>query len=358
MVAICLSMLIACGAVALAQDNSPEYSVVLDGQKLVFDQSPINMDGRILVPLRAIFEACGAEITWVEKTQTVYAQGRNNTTIELQVGKNYAYINGDVVELSVPAVIYNSRTLVPVRFVAEALGAKVDWNEPVVTITTNITAAQYILIPADPGQQDEVTLAPIANETPAPAPEPAPAVTEPAPAPAPAPVATPAPAPQDTRTVTTSASGHFYTQEGIKGACYITSLGMIAANLTGVEWPASKVYAVNGNSVIGGSAQLLASLGIKRDQRINFTNETGQQKVDKVVSLLASNPEGVIIKFQSKTTTHFIVVVGYKDGKLVVNDPVGQERVTMDKCWTGYGMFSSYGEAIENMVLVEYFSKA
>ncbi len=78
--------------------------------------------------MRAIFESLGADIGWDADTKTVTAQ-KGETEISLKVGDSTAYVNNAPVKLDTPAEIKNSRTLVPLRFIAESLGANVNWNE-------------------------------------------------------------------------------------------------------------------------------------------------------------------------------------------------------------------------------------
>ena len=114
----------------------PGISVVVNGTPVEFDQPPIVESGRALVPLRAIFEALGAEVDWDQPAQTVTAV-RGGITISLRIGSNVLVRNGQNIELDVPARVINNRTLVPVRAVSESFGAKVDWNqaEQRVTVT-------------------------------------------------------------------------------------------------------------------------------------------------------------------------------------------------------------------------------
>ena len=111
-------------------------NVFLNDVPLTFDVPPQIMDGRTLVPLRAIFEALGAEVDWNSATQTVIAN-RANTEIILTIGDSSPTINGQVVSIDQPGVIIDGRTLVPLRFVGEALGADVNWDQN--TRTVNIT---------------------------------------------------------------------------------------------------------------------------------------------------------------------------------------------------------------------------
>ena len=111
---------------AFAESNA---SVKVNGNEVIYDQKPIIEDGRVLVPMRATFEALGANIEWDNATRTVRAsKGADNISIE--VGKN---------ELDVAAKIVNGRTLVPLRAVSEAFGADVNWDNSnrTVSITTN-----------------------------------------------------------------------------------------------------------------------------------------------------------------------------------------------------------------------------
>ncbi|KKM12453.1 hypothetical protein SY88_03350 [Clostridiales bacterium PH28_bin88] len=102
-------------------------SITLDGEELDFDVAPVLESGRVLVPVRVIFEAFGATVDWDTATNTITAR-RDNDTIKLTIGNKTAHKNGEAVELDVPAKIIRGRTLVPVRFVSEALGAKVLWD--------------------------------------------------------------------------------------------------------------------------------------------------------------------------------------------------------------------------------------
>jgi hypothetical protein len=116
-------------------------TVILDGEVLEFDVPPAIAYGRTLVPLRAIFEALGATVYWDETTQTVVAEKESvGRVVSITIGKQEAYVNNAAIKLDVPAVIFRGRTLVPLRFVSEALGATVEWSAETQTIT--ITSAQ------------------------------------------------------------------------------------------------------------------------------------------------------------------------------------------------------------------------
>lgn len=103
------------------------------------EAAPFIKDGRTMVPLRFIAEAFGAQVEWIPETKGINITLNLKSavhTIGLQVGNPTAIVDGQVVTLDVAPVIVNGRTFVPLRFVAEAFGAKVDWNSlyQVVTI--------------------------------------------------------------------------------------------------------------------------------------------------------------------------------------------------------------------------------
>jgi len=106
---------------------SNEISVVLDGKSILFDQPPVIVDGRTLVPLRAIFEELGATVNWDGDTQTVTST-KGQTTISMSIGKTEMYKNGKLITLDVVPQLVGGRTLVPVRAVAEGFDCKVDWD--------------------------------------------------------------------------------------------------------------------------------------------------------------------------------------------------------------------------------------
>ncbi len=92
-----------------------------------YGQKPVIVNERTLVPLRAIFEAMGAEVNWDNDTRTVTAV-RGDVTISLAIGSNQLYVNGEAKEIDTPAQIINERTMVPVRAIAESFGCEVNWN--------------------------------------------------------------------------------------------------------------------------------------------------------------------------------------------------------------------------------------
>ncbi len=107
--------------------NNSTVTVKVNQKSLVFDQNPIVINGRTLVPLRAIFEEIGATVGWDGATSTVTAT-MGDISISLKIGSDQLYVNGTAKKLDVPATIVNERTLVPARAVSEALNCNVDWD--------------------------------------------------------------------------------------------------------------------------------------------------------------------------------------------------------------------------------------
>ena len=107
--------------------SSASPSVIFNQKAMQFEVAPRIENGRTLVPLRAIFEAMGANVDWNNSTRTVTAR-RANITVVLPLGSTTPTVNGQTYKLEVPAQIVNNRTLAPLRFVGEAFGGQVKWD--------------------------------------------------------------------------------------------------------------------------------------------------------------------------------------------------------------------------------------
>lgn len=118
--------------------------VLLNGQAIQFpDAVPVQEDGRILIPLRGVFEAMGAKVEYdptVRGIQIQQESGKEKNKIEMSVGRRHAWVNGYEHSLDVPVRLQENRVMVPIRFVAEALGAEVDWNRVTNTVNINTDA--------------------------------------------------------------------------------------------------------------------------------------------------------------------------------------------------------------------------
>lgn len=106
----------------------------VNGVKYTLSVRPFIKDGRTMVPLRFISEALGAQVDWLESERKI-AVKLNGNTINLWIGKSEAKINNETVYMDVPAMISNDTTLVPLRFVIENLKLTVDFNDKTKEIT-------------------------------------------------------------------------------------------------------------------------------------------------------------------------------------------------------------------------------
>jgi len=101
--------------------------VVVNGTVVPFDVPPQMAEGTVFVPLRGVFEQIGATVNFDKSSGQITAT-RGETTVALKVGTKLAKVNDENMFMVQPAVYLNGRTLVPLRFLTEALGAEVEWN--------------------------------------------------------------------------------------------------------------------------------------------------------------------------------------------------------------------------------------
>lgn len=133
-----------------------DIKVLLDGNELAFDVPPQIADARTLVPMRAIFEALGAEVEWYGDAQVIAAE-KGDTFITMKIGEGDISVNSEVVKLDVPPQIIDGRTLVPIRAVSESLDCDVQWDgeNRVVSITSPESSTKPIAAPSFPIEYDD-----------------------------------------------------------------------------------------------------------------------------------------------------------------------------------------------------------
>ncbi len=119
-------------------------NVVVNGGTITFDQPPIERAGRVFVPLRGVFERLGATVVYANGD--INAQG-NGRSIHLHIGSTQATINGQSLYMDVAPFLVGARTLVPLRFVAQALGAIVNWNASNNTVSIQGSGAASTYVP-------------------------------------------------------------------------------------------------------------------------------------------------------------------------------------------------------------------
>lgn len=135
--ATALSVVLLGGFSAAAQAQNAGVTILVNGQTVNFDQPPLERAGRVFVPLRGVFERLGASVVYASGQINATGNGRN---ISLHIGSNQASVNGTPVTVDVAPFLVGARTLVPLRFVAQALGATVDYNNGNRTVSINNSA--------------------------------------------------------------------------------------------------------------------------------------------------------------------------------------------------------------------------
>lgn len=107
--------------------ENKNIKIVINDKEIELNTEPIIINQRTLVPIRSIFEALDIEVNWDGKNRIVTGT-KENTIMKIKIDSDIAYINDKEIKLDSVAIINkDNRTLVPVRFVAEAIGAEVNW---------------------------------------------------------------------------------------------------------------------------------------------------------------------------------------------------------------------------------------
>ncbi len=114
-----------------------EKDATVFGEGKANDVAPIIRNDRTMLPARFVAEALGATVTWNEETRKVTIT-KDELVIIITIDSDKATVNGEEVTLDSPAFIENDRTYTPVRFVAEALGANVAWEEETQKVTITV----------------------------------------------------------------------------------------------------------------------------------------------------------------------------------------------------------------------------
>jgi chitodextrinase len=101
--------------------------ITVNGKALPSSVQSQNLNGRIMVPFKALFESLGTKVSWNSSTRTLRAS-KTNFNMTMQANVRTATVNGKVMTLEVPPVIIRGTTYVPLRFVADSLGATVQYR--------------------------------------------------------------------------------------------------------------------------------------------------------------------------------------------------------------------------------------
>ncbi|MBR7163828.1 MAG: copper amine oxidase N-terminal domain-containing protein [Clostridia bacterium] len=105
-----------------------EIIITINNEMIDSDSAPMIIEGRTMVPIRAVAEKLGYKVNWDGANQLVSMIGEDGTSLLFSVGSNVAQKNSEAFSLEVAPFIHNGRTYLPLRAVAEAMSATVDWN--------------------------------------------------------------------------------------------------------------------------------------------------------------------------------------------------------------------------------------
>ena len=111
-----------------ASANKAPIKILFNNAYLALDQPPVIENGRTLVPVAKIADALGAKISWNEVAREVTIT-KGAKVIKLAIGSNIVLVDGKEITIDVPARIIGGRTFVPANFVSSQLGAQVQWDE-------------------------------------------------------------------------------------------------------------------------------------------------------------------------------------------------------------------------------------
>lgn len=137
-VLVVIMLVMAMSNIAFAQGD---ITVNVNGKVLAFDVQPQIINDRTMVPMRGIFEALGATVEWNDATKTVTATD-GMSFVEITIGSTTIKVNGAETTIDTAPCIVDGRTLVPARFVAEAMGCEVGWDAA--TRTVYITKQEIV----------------------------------------------------------------------------------------------------------------------------------------------------------------------------------------------------------------------
>lgn len=152
--------------------NAEEIKLCINSRELTdLTMPPIIFDGYSVVPAREVFEAFGANVLWIKDTEQVKIT-HENTEVLLTINSNTAKVNGADCKMQIPAKIINNKTMIPLRFVSEAINKEVKWDSATrvanicdVMITTTEATTQTTTQATTQATTVQTTVKPITTQT-------------------------------------------------------------------------------------------------------------------------------------------------------------------------------------------------
>ena len=111
-----------------------DVKVIVNGEEVSFDRAPLVDGENVLIPYRFVAEKLGAKVSWHQDTQTVFTE-YEGTIVTTQIGNNLMFVNDATFTLENAPVIEVDRTMVPGAVFENAMGAKVVWDAETATVT-------------------------------------------------------------------------------------------------------------------------------------------------------------------------------------------------------------------------------
>lgn len=142
---IIIALLSSCMVVCITAETV--VSVSVEGENVDFpDGSPfIDDNNRTLVPVRFISEALGGKVTWDGNLKQVTVE-YGEKVIQLIIDNKVITVNGQIQEMDTKAILKDSRTYVPVRFISEAMGTEVDWDPANYTVIIKLKKEEKVAL--------------------------------------------------------------------------------------------------------------------------------------------------------------------------------------------------------------------
>lgn len=142
------ALLVACLTGTGYAASSAPVSLIINGEQQSYEKAPVKTDATVFVPMRDIFETLGATVEWSSETKQIEAV-KGEDSVRIKIGSDNAFVNNKVKELSAAPYIDSGTTMVPVRFVSEALGATVTWDNESQSVKIDTAQKPENIFPAD-----------------------------------------------------------------------------------------------------------------------------------------------------------------------------------------------------------------